>query len=103
MASPVDWYNTFLSNDRGRKVLLELRSMCITWFRADEDKPLAPDEAYAQCILDELVLRIDAKLGIDRVEAEMKMIEHMAVVAAEVLGERSKEQGPEPRGLHDVD
>ena len=103
MASPVDWYNTFLLNERGRKVLLELRSMLLTWFRSDELQPLTSDEALAQCTLDSLSMKIDEKLGINTPEAEMKMIEHMAVVSAEVLRERSKEQGPEPKGLHDVD
>lgn len=103
MASNVDWYNTFLSTPTGKRVLLELRQMMITWFRADKDKPLTTDEAYAQCVLDELSMRIDAKFGIDRPEAELKMIEHMAVVAAAVLRERSKEQKKEPTNLHEVD
>ncbi len=102
MASQVDWYNVLLSNARGRAVLLELRSMCITWFRADKDKPLTPDEAYAQCVLDELVMKIDEKLGLNTAEAEMKMIEHQAVVCAEQLREQSKKQKPEDKGLHDV-
>lgn len=102
MALQVDWYNTLLSTAAGRGVLLELRQMCITWFRADPHNPLTTDEAYAQCILDEFVMKIDTRLGIDTPEAELKMIEHLATVSAAVLQERSQEQKTEKKPLHEV-
>ena len=86
----LDYYNTLLSTEAGRRVYFDLRKTCLTWFRT-KDVALAPDEARAQCVLDEFVMLISEKCGINTPEAEMKMLEFEAAVAASMLEEQEKE------------
>lgn len=98
MATQLDWYNTFLSNDSGKKVLFELRQILTTRFRA-EGLPISPETALAQCILDDTVMLIDERCGINTQEAEMEMIDAQAIVAAAML-ERQEEEEKEDVDLH---
>ena len=100
MATQLDWYNTLLANKTGRKVLFELREILHTRFRR-KDMPISPETALAQCILDDTVMLISEKCGIDTPEAEMRMLEAEASVAASMLDAGKKEE-QEDVDLHET-
>lgn len=99
MATRLDYYNTLLASKAGQKVLFDLRKTLLTWFRK-KDGPVTADEAKAQCVLDEVVMLLDEKCGIDTEDAEMQMIGSMATIAAAQL--EKGEEGPEDRDLHET-
>lgn len=88
MATQTDWYNTFLASKSGRAVYFELRTILHTRFRVD-GQVIAPQQALAQCVLDDLALMIEEYCGINTPDAEMKMIGYQAAVAAEALGPKN--------------
>lgn len=96
MATKSDWYNTFLANKTGRKVMFELRQKLYNRFR-QEDQPISPETALAQCILDDTAMWISEKCGIDTEEAEMQMIDYeAATAAASMLGAAKEEEQEAP-------
>lgn len=99
MATQLDYYNTFLANKAGRRVKFDLIKTALTWFR-EKDRPVAADEARAQCVLDEFAMLIDERCGINTEVAEMQMIGYQAVVAAGQL-EKGKEP-EEDKDLHET-
>ena len=99
MATQLEWYKTFLADKTGRAVLFELRTIMCTRFR-QKDQPITPEVALAQCVLDDTVLLISERCGIDTPAAEMRMIEHEAAVAASMLDLDKK--GPVDKDLHET-
>lgn len=98
-ATNLDFYNTLLAKADGRKVLHLIRKTLITWYR--KEGPVTAEEAKAQCTLDEVVMWLDEQCGMKTEQAETRMLEQMAVVAAEMLHTENKE--PEKTDLHKIE
>ncbi len=102
MSLRLDYYNSLLASESGRRVYYDLQRMAHLWFRAggDEAANMSEPEALAQCVLDEFMMRIAERCGIDSPEAEMKMITYQAQMAAESLD--IEESEPEKKNLHET-
>lgn len=101
MATHLDYYNTFFASVSGKRVLADIRKVCGGWFRSDKDTPLSSDEAYAQCVLDQLLMLIDENLGLSSEESISQMIDYQAKISNATL-----EIEPPPddtKRLHDTD
>ena len=96
----LDYYNTLLATEAGRRVYYNIKKTALTWFRT-KDVALSADEARAQCVLDAFVMQLSEKCGINTPEAEMKMLAYEAVVAAAALEEKTAE--PKQTDLHKVE
>lgn len=94
MATQLDWYNTLLATESGRKVFFELRMMVYTWHQKKKVEPVA------QCALDSLILMIREKCGINTEDAEMRLIEYEAAIAASLLDK--EEPKPQDVNLHET-
>lgn len=100
-ASQLDYYNTLLAGKAGKRVFLDVKKMLITWFRQEGQAPLTAEEALAQCTLDNVVMMLEAKCGIDNEMAEKMMIDSMAAVSDAMLKIENKK--PEKPDLHNID
>lgn len=86
----LDYYNTFLSGEAGRRVLFNLQQKGFTKFR--DGTPMSPSEAFAQCMIDEFVMQILEQCGINTPETQMKVIEAQAAIAAAAIDEMGDEE-----------
>lgn len=93
-----DYYITFLASEAGRRVKADLTEKAINRFR--DGKPMTPDEARAQCVLDEFILQIDESCGLAGPDAKMRMLEYQAIVSADMLEHEPEEQ--EKEDLHKI-
>ncbi len=100
MATQLDYYNTLLASETGRKVYADLKKMGYTWFRK-LGVDINPEERMMQCVLDEFVMKITENCGINNPDAEMKMLAAEAKVAATELEKTSPE--PIKRDLLDTE
>ena len=88
MASQLDWFNTFLNTESGRRVWFELQQVVCEWYK---DRPPNPDGQY---VLDELIKMIRENCGLNTAEAKMELIKHESSIAAGLLdGSGGEKQG----------
>ena len=80
-------------------MLYDIRKTALTWFRT-KDVALSADEARAQCVLDEFIMLITERCGLNTPEAEMMMLNYEAAAAAAMLEEQKKE--PKKTDLHEI-
>ena len=98
VCTTLDFYNTLLATESGRRVWAEMRKIANMWFRAEP--PIKEHEAFAQCVLDEFILRIEEKCGLNTPETEKIILEAHAKAAAAALEVEKIE--PENTDLHNI-